>query len=167
MSETPPETPDEALVATLARKFRVEVDISEDGTPEWVQVRGINELTPGIDSNLEDDSDYDSDGWTSQTKTSMGWSLEMKMIRKIGFTTKLPDPGQEKIRLAADEFGVDGTAHVRWYDRTGGPEAYEGYGTVTWSPDGGGVTALDSASCTITGQGRRVKITNPVTPVTP
>lgn len=159
MSEPAPE----ALVATLARKWAIDVDTKAEGdtVAEWTRVRAINELKPTIDSSLEDDSDYDSDGWTSQTKTSMGWKLEMKMVRKVGFETKAPDPGQEKVRLAADQFGVDGTVHVRWYDRDGGPEAYEGYGTVTWAPDGGGVAALDTASCTITGQGARTAIDNP------
>lgn len=131
---------------------------------DWVQVRAINELTPGIDSNLEDDADYDNDGWTSQTKTAQGWSLGITLFRKVGFNTRGYDAGQERIREAADAFGPDATVHVRWYDRDGLPEAYEGFGTVSWEPQGGGVTALDSVSVTVTGQGARLSIDNPLAP---
>lgn len=146
----------------------VAIDLTASGTVVfakkaiWTRVRGIGELTGGVESNLEDDSDYDSAGWGSSTKTGMTWMLEMTVMRKVGFTTKAYDPGQEKLRLAADQFGVDGSVSVRWYDRNGGPEAYSGVGTVAYSPGGGAYTALDIASITITGQGERKKITNPV-----
>lgn len=146
------------------------LDLSADKTgtltagASWVQVRAINELTPGIDANLEDDADYDNDGWTSQTKTAQGWTLGMTLLRKVGFNSRAYDAGQERIRQAADAFGPDATVHVRWYDRDGGTEAYEGFGTVSWEPQGGGVTALDSANVTVTGQGARLSIDNPVAP---
>lgn len=154
---------DETLVSTLARKFKVEVDraTGSAGEPDWVPVRAITELNPGIDSNMEDDSDYDSDGWGSQTKTAQSWSLELTLARKRGIVSKQYDEGQEILRKAADRFGDESVVHVRYYDRDGGPEAYEGYVSVEWSPEGGPYTALDSASVTCHGQGKRLEITNP------
>lgn len=155
-------------VAATAGGTAVDITADKTGTltsgSSWVQVRAITEMTAGIDSNLEDDADYDNDGWTSQTKTAQGWSLSMTIARKVGFLTRGYDAGQERIRQAADGFGPDATVHVRWYDRDGGPEAYEGYGTVSWEPQGGGVTALDTTNVTITGQGARLSIDNPVAP---
>lgn len=154
-------TGDEQLVSTLARKFRVEVDTSPDASGTWIPVRAIGELKPNVDTTLEDDSDYDSDGWQSQAKTGMAWTLETKLVRKAGLTSGNYDPGQEVLRAAANSFGAAGTVHVRWFDRQGGPEAYEGFATVSWAPDGGGSTALDTVTVTLTGQGRRNDIANP------
>lgn len=151
----------ETLVSTLARKWRLDVNTGSTASPTWTQVRAMAEFTPGIDSNLEDDSDYDSDGWGSQAKTSMQWSLAATFIRKVGVTTGNYDPGQERIRQSADAFGPDAVVHVRWYDREGGPEAYEGFAIVSWEPQGGDVNALDRAAVTLTGQGARTEITNP------
>lgn len=148
------------------------VDISADGdanyTPgsAWVKVRAIAGLKPTLDSNMEDDSDYDGDGWASETKTGMGWALEIDLLRKIGVVSQAPDPGQEIIRLAADEFGPASIVHVRWFDRNGGPEAYQGYASASWEPEGGSSTDLDKASAKLSGQGKRNKITNPY-PATP
>lgn len=151
----------EPLVSTLARKFKVDVNTGTDVAPVWTPIRAIGELKPALDSTLEDDSDYDSDGWLSDAKTAMKWSLELKLIRKIGLTTEQYDPGQEFIRAAADQFGTAATVNVRWYDRNGGPEAYEGFAVVTWAPEGGGPTALDMVTVTLNGQGARETITNP------
>ncbi len=142
------------------------VDLSADGAvvltgDHWLQVRALKEFTPGLDTNLEDDSDYDSDGWSSSTKTQLGWKIDAKLMRKIGIESGDPDPGQEILRLAAESFGTAGIVHVRWYDRDGGPEAYSGYAEVSWSPDGGDTTALASVSVTLTGKGPRTPITNP------
>lgn len=151
----------EQLVSTLARKFRVEVNTGTTGAPVWTPVRAIADLKPSIDTNLEDDSDYDSEGWQSQTKTQLGWALEIKCGRKIGFSTGVYDPGQEVLRAAAVAFGQDGTVEVRWYDREGGPESYQGFATVGWSPEGGDTKTLDMVTITLTGSGKRRDVTNP------
>lgn len=144
----------------------ISADIASGNTflrgAQWLQVRGISDFKPTIDSKMEDDSDYDSDGWSSSTKTGMGWKLEMTLQRKVGITSRAYDPGQEAIRAAADQFGPDSVVHVRWYDREGGLEAYEGYASVEWSPEGGEYTALDKAKTTLNGQGARTVIANPV-----
>jgi hypothetical protein len=152
----------EPLVATLARKFAVDVNTGSLNSPIWTRVKGVSGLNPTVDSNLEDDSDYDSDGWGSSTKTGMTWSLEITAMRKVGIESRAYDPAQEALRLAAERFGAAGSVQVRWYDRDGGPEAYRGVATVAYSTEGGAYTALASATITLTGQGARIPITNPV-----
>lgn len=166
------------VVESTANTFKVSatsggtaVNISADGSADyveggWVRVRAIAGLKPTIDSNMEDDSDYDGDGWGSETKTGMSWALELDLLRKIGVVSREPDPGQEIIRLAADQFGPDSVVHVRWFDRNGGPEAFEGYASVSWEPEGGGPTDLDKVSAKLSGQGARLAIENPY-PATP
>lgn len=164
MSSTVPER--EPLGAsTLNRKWYLDVDTSATSTPSWIGVFGLTEFKPGKDTTLQDDSDFDSEGWKSQTATALAWMLEAKVSRKTvqGAPTTY-DPGQEALRLASDEMGTDNTVHVRWYEMTpGGPrvEAYEGYAAVTWNPDGGGMDALDVVAVNLTGQGKRIPITHP------
>ncbi len=151
----------EQLISTLARKFKVDVNIGTVGSPVWRQVRGIADLKPTIESNMEDDSDYDSDGWASEVKTQLKWALEIKVGRKIGVTTEAEDLGQKTLREASTEFGSAGTVQVRWYDRNGGPEAYSGFASVGWAPEGGDAKALDIATATLSGNGVRSDIVNP------
>lgn len=151
----------EQLVSTLARKFKVEVNTGTTAAPTWTPVRAIADLKPAVETNLEDDSDYDGEGWASETKTQLKWSLEIKVGRKIGFTTGVYDPGQEALRAAATQFGQGGTVELRWYDRNGGPEAYQGFGNVSWEPEGGDSKTLDMVTIKVSGSGERRDIVNP------
>lgn len=151
----------EQLRSTLARKWKLDVNTGTVGSPVWTAVRAVGELKTQVESNMEDDSDYDSDGWASETKTQMKFSLECKVLRKIGVTSENYDPGQEALRAAADQFGSGGTPQVRWYDRDGGPEAYSGFVSVSWEPEGGEAKDLDTVTIKMSGQGKRTPITNP------
>lgn len=153
--------------STLNRKWYLDINTGTDAAPVWVGVFGISDFTAALDNTLQDDSDYDSDGYRSQTKTASQWSLTGTVQRKtqVGTPTAY-DPGQEALRLAADENGVANAVHVRWYEmEEDGPrvEAWEGHGSVTWSPNGGPMDALSSAGFTINGQGKRTAITHPDT----
>jgi len=131
-------------------------------TPVWKRLRGMTNLVPTVDATLQDDSDYDSDGWASSAKTMQAWSLEATCGRKKGRITGAYPVTQEKIRMASTEFGGDGTIHVRWYKRLAGdPEAYEGVAQIGWKAAGGGTADLDTATITLTGVGKRHSITNP------
>jgi hypothetical protein len=152
---------DEQLVSTLARKWQLDVNTGTSDAPVWVQVRAISELTPSSDPTMEDDSDYDSNGWGSSVKTMQTWSLAATLGRKVGVESANHDPGQEFIRSRDPEFGSASTVQVRWYDRQGGPEAYTGYASVQWSEAGGSASALSTASLTLSGQGKRTSIVNP------
>lgn len=155
-------TSPEQLVSTLASKWKLDVDLSpaQDGT-NFVAVRAITDFKPDVSVTTQDDSDYDGNGWGSDVKTQLKWSNVVKLARKRGQSSNAYDPGQEALKAAHDVFGNAGTVLVRWYDRNGGPEAYQGFAQVQWSEDGGNTTALDTASVTLNGQGIRNKITNP------
>lgn len=152
---------------TTNRKWYLDVDASATDTPSWIGVFGITEFTPNVEGSLQDDSDFDGEGWGSQTNTLNNWSNEGKFKRGVKKPVTDPpvyDPGQEILRLAAAQTGVGNTVHCRWYEmEPNGPrvEAYEGYAAVTYSEDGGGVDALSIASFTLTGQGKRLTIAHP------
>ncbi|QKN87599.1 major tail protein [Streptomyces phage Vondra] len=154
-------TPVDPAVTALARRWRVEVNTGTAETPSWNLCPGITALTPAAEPNIEDSSDYDSDGWAGNTKTGQSWELSMTINRKINDTAKTYNAVHEELRLASLAYGSASLVHVRYYDRNGLPEAYEGHAIVTWAPSGGEYTALDQVEVTLTGDGPLLPIANP------
>ncbi|KMS71302.1 hypothetical protein ACH49_24710 [Streptomyces leeuwenhoekii] len=150
-------------ITALARRWRLEIDMSatKDGS-DWQLVPGITEFSPAAEPNIEDSSSYDSEGWAENTKTGQSWELGVTINRKINDTVKTYHPTHEAFRLASFAFGSASEVHVRYFDRNGLPEAYEGTALVTWAPSGGEYTALDQVEMTLTGTGPLLPITNPV-----
>lgn len=148
---------------TLNRKWFLDVeDPANPGT--WVGVFGITDFKPGVDTKTGDTSDFGS-AWTGAQNTALGWKVEGKVKRATTAASALAyDPGQEILRAQAMLVGVAARTRIRFYEmEPGGPrvEAYDGYGVVSWSEDGGGQDALSMVSFTITGDGARNAITHP------
>lgn len=152
--------------STLARKWTLEVNTGTVPSPVWTTVKGLNNLTvTDAEPNLEDDNVYEDNGFTGQTKTALSWKVEGTVMRRTDPTdVTVYDPGQEKLRALARILGPTGVAYVRYYDRDGGPEAFTGFGEVSWAPQGGEPTDLESVDFTITGKGANTAITNPNAP---
>lgn len=155
--------------STLNRKWYLDVNTGSDVTPVWTGVFGISDFQPSVNTTMQTDSDYDSEGYMSSTATAIAWALNITLQRKSTTADAAEyDPGQEALRLVADELGLDNRVHVRWYEMNGadGPqvEAYEGHASVSWSPNGGGMDALSTVAVVLQGQGKRTAITHPATP---
>lgn len=150
--------------STLARKWKLQINTGTVASPVWTDVNGVSEFTAGDpQGNLEDDNAYEDGGYTSQTKTALTWELSLTIMRRtIAGSTTTYDVGQEKLRALARTLGSTGVAYVRWFDRDGGAEAYSGFGEVTWEPQGGELTALESINVTIAGKGAPTTIANPL-----
>lgn len=154
--------------ATTNRKWYL--DVQDPAAPGvWVSVFGQTEGKPRpSDATTQDDSDFDGGGYGSDTTTALKWGYEGKVNRKtVNGNATAYDPGQEIIRKAAKTIG--GVIRARYYEmEPNGPrvEAYEGLVSPTWTPDGGGMDALDSASFNLRGRGAPVEIAHPegVTP---
>lgn len=150
---------------TSATKFKVDVDLSDeqDGS-DWSPLRGRTSLVPSAAATKQDDTDFDDVddlgmSWQSQTVTQLAWTITGTVGRKKYAGDY--DAAQEALRLAAEKGGDPAIVHVRWYDRTGGPESYEGFAIVEWTPKGGGTTDLDMVDFTLTGKGPRTTVPNP------
>lgn len=154
---------------TGAAKWGVQVDtsVAQDGSA-WTAIMGLTNVKPGLDQNLVDTSTYDDYdlttgmSWKSQDVTQLGWSLGLTFDRNKYSGSY--DPGQEVLRAAHDKGGSASTVHVRWFDRTGGPEAYEGFATVSWEEQGGATTDKSTVQSTVSGKGQRLSIDNPAAP---
>lgn len=156
--------------STTARKWYVDVDANDGvGTASWLPVLGATNVVFNPDNaHLEDDSDYDSGGYQSQTKTAAAWSATLTVARKsLTSDTTAYDPGQEHLRTKSiGKFGVSNAVTVRIYEmEPNGPrvEAYTGKASVSWQPQGGPMTALDTVQVTLTGQGELSSISHPDT----
>jgi hypothetical protein len=144
------------MTTALARRFKA--DVSVDGT-SWVPLLGINDLNPAISPTLVGSDDYDSNGFTGFEKTMQGWVLTAKCRRATNAGEF--DPGQELARAAQLQFGDGARLHIRWYDRNGAPEAYQGIAIVGYTASKTGVTDLDEVTITLTGDGLLAQIDNP------
>ena len=149
--------------STLVRKWFL--DVSEDDGTTWIGVFGITEFKPGLEGSMQDDSDFDGEGWLSEINSANRWKNEFKVRRgTLAADAEAYDPGQEIIRLAAAKTGVENVLMFRWYEmEPGGPrvEAYQGKAAVSWSPDGGNTEALDTVSVVASGRGKREAIAHP------
>jgi hypothetical protein len=149
--------------STLSRKWVLEINTGTVSVPIWTVVKGLAEytFTPG-DPNLEDDNVYEDLGFTGQTKTALSVKGEGKVMRRtLPTDVTTYDPGQEKLRVLSNLLGPTGVGYFRTYDRDGGPEAYTFFAEVSWQPEGGSPTDLESVSFTLTGKGAPTLITNP------
>lgn len=131
----------------------------------WIKVRGIKNFQPVVNTTNQDDSDYDSNGWGSQTSTKLDWQMTLTVARKVDETLTPPayDAGQEALRAVAGTLGTSNTVQLRWCEM--GPqvraEAYTGNALVTWTEAGGAMDALDDVNVTLVGQGKRTPISHP------
>lgn len=149
--------------STLVRKWFL--DVSTDEGTTWIGVFGMTEFKPGIEGSMQDDSDFDGEGWLSEVNSANRWKNEGKVRRgTLASDSTAYDPGQEVLREAGAQTGVANVVLCRWYEmEPEGPrvEAYQGNAAVSWSPDGGNVEALDIVSFTLSGRGKREAIPHP------
>lgn len=148
-------------ITTLARKWKLRVNTGSVAVPAWTLVYGMSEFTfQPFEANIEDDDDYEKDGYKGRTKTGLGWSAEAKINRKKNPTSGIYDPGQQKLRERASVLG-DSKCQVQMFDRDGGDEAFEGWCEVEWVVDGGSTTDLETVTVTLHGDGPLEEIANP------
>ena len=145
-----------AAVNLLARGFRFEV--STDNST-WVRPKGLNNLNPKFDANLEDAGDYDSDGWGASEITLNNWSVAVGMNRKAD--AGVEDAGQALIRACLAQFGDGARLYVRWYRTDGIDEAWTGRAIVSVENANTGLKDIAAWNVTFTGDGLLTKITNP------
>lgn len=149
------------MSTALARKFAVDVTADLTLASGWIRLKGVNDFAPNINPNLEDASDYDTDGWASSEVTMQDWSADATVFRRK--TAGVYDAAQELIRARVGQFDDAARLGVRWYDKTGGPEAYSGVAIPTWKRSNTGVKNLEQATVTFTGTDvpLNLNITNP------
>ncbi|MBZ6250575.1 phage tail protein [Streptomyces olivaceus] len=146
----------------LAREWRLEINMGTSEAPDWQLCPGVREFQPASEPNIEDASDYDSGGWAANEKTGQAWELSVTIRRKKSEDAKVYNTVHEAIRLAHFAYGAANKIHLRYMNRNGLPEAYEGKAIPNWQPSGGEYTALGETEITFTGDGPLTPIDNPL-----
>lgn len=149
------------MSTALARKFAIDVTADLTLQTGFLRLKGVNDFSPNINPNLEDASDYDTNGWASSEVTMQDWSADATIFRRK--TAGVYDAAQELVRARVGQFDDGARIGVRWFDKTGGPEAYSGVALVTWKRSNTGVKNLEQAAITFTGTDvpLNMNITNP------
>ena len=142
---------------TANSKWRLDVDLdTSTGSGNFVQVKGMSQFAPSVPATIQDMTDYDTDGWGADAV--MGRKFQLTGTVRRNKYSGSRDVGQEALRSAADNTTL---IHVRWYERTTGGEAYDGWVLVQWEPQGGDAFGVEEVGFTLLGQGARAAITNP------
>jgi hypothetical protein len=132
------------MSTTLSRKFRVDVTADLTLASGWAQLNGIDDWNATITPNTEETTAYDTNGWKSNEVTLQDWSATASLFRRIVSGTY--DPGQELVRATQGLFGNSARVGVRWYDKNGGTEAYQGIAIPTISRSNTGVSNVEKWS---------------------
>lgn len=144
-------------VNSLARDYRVQ--LSADGSTNWLTVYGLNDLNPAFDPTKVDSTDYESDGWAASEITLNAWSLAMKL--NVKSTAGVQDAAFTLLQNCQGEFGDSARVYARWFRKDGLPGAWSGRGIVSVVPSKTGVTDLNEQTVTVDGDGKPTKISNP------
>ncbi|MDE9364586.1 hypothetical protein PZ938_03130 [Luteipulveratus sp. YIM 133132] len=149
-----------AADVTADGNVTISVTTTSAPTMGWRKIRAMSSFKQSQDNNMEDDSDFDGDGYTSSAKTAIGWKLEIGVGRKRSRVTGGFDTAQEYLREQAELFTPDDEVHVRWGRRSGLGKAYEGWASPEWEDQGDKHSDLSTAQITLNGQGKRESIEN-------
>lgn len=149
------------MSTTLARKFRIDVTSDLTLASGWLQLNGVDDWNASITAGTEDTSAYDTSGWNTNEVTMQSWSATASLFRRQ--TSGTYDPGQELVRATQGQFGTAARIGLRWYDKTGGPEAYSGIALPSISRSNTGVSNVEKWSITFasTDIPLNLNITNP------
>jgi hypothetical protein len=137
----------------------MKVDVSDDNGGTWVALGGYYALVPLITPLTVKRVPYVT-GWGGALVLSNDWTLGVAYNQLVTGTTR--DPGQALIEACVGEFLTAATLTVRWYDRNGLAEAYQGVAAVSTAKAATGVAELDRVTALFTGDGELLKIANPL-----
>jgi hypothetical protein len=149
-------------------EYGVDIDIPELDVATWFPIRRISAIAPSVTPVTSGAQTYDDLGAPNDNKTSEAWTLSFTVQVNRLETSGLYAPEVEALKAYTepDAVGSSSVAHVRWYDKPNAGEAnpndaYEGFATVSIERANTGNADTGTWSVTLTGKGKRTKITNP------
>lgn len=155
-------------VSQLQRKWRWQLNLGSVAVPVWTTVTGLEGFTLTFTPVIQEDDDYEADGWQGDEVTALKWGISATVKHKGDIDTVQPNAAHERLRQASLflTYPTKKILPMRAYDRFGGPEAYELTGYVNRTPSGGGMTDLEKVGYEIgphSSSPQAVPITNPIT----
>lgn len=157
-----PVTPAPAAAHVLAHELVLEVNTSATDSPTWTKVRFASAINPTVTPTNNDATTYDDEGTDHPERVGETWAVAFTVNR---YRTAGGDylPEHEVLRKAADPGvrGAEAVVEVRYYDKGGADEAYQGKASVGWTRGNTGPKDLGTAAVSLTGQGPLTPIANP------
>lgn len=125
----------------LNRGWVLQVKPVGSDASEYKFVRGLTSLSPNIETNTVDASDIDSNGWTSEIKTSRSLtvSVEGQFARKGDLDLLTED--QQLLKYTGEELGDFGKVDFRIW-RSDIDEGWEGTANNSFKSGSGGANDL-------------------------
>jgi len=154
-------------------EYGVDINLGTAETPNWQPIRFPSAIDPQVTAVSQDGATYDDRGAPNQVKLSESWTLGFTVqAHRLSDGSYLPEV--EKLRELAgpDAVGSAATGHFRWYDKpaegdANPDDAFEGRATVQMNRQNTGNDQIAGWSVTLTGQGRRAQIPNPISSAAP
>jgi len=166
MSPTAPTLPAGAALG-FSYEYGVDINVGSVGAPVWQPIRRISDAKPGVKPITTSMQSYDDFGAPNDLVVSESWELGFSvLVNRLASGLFTPEVEQLKLYTEPDAVGELSVAHVRWYDKpvagiANSGEAYEGFATVTIDRANSGNADTGTWGITLTGKGKRTKITNP------
>jgi hypothetical protein len=140
-------------ISQLSQRWLLQVDTAFSNTaPAWVPVFGQKSFGYTIASSTVDNSTSDTGIWGSKFTVGLAWTATAKLEHEL--FNGAEDPGQAFLRQAGSPTGANALpklVHLRFFDRFGGPEVFEGWANVSWAPD---IAEKDTEKITVTFDGQ-------------
>lgn len=146
------------MAATSMLVNRLKVDVSPDGTA-WTPVTGVYSVAPVITPVTAKRIPYVK-GWGGSLVLSEDWALTLGYKMRINVAAR--DAGQVLVEACVGQHLVHAQIWVRWYDRTGLPEARQGFASVAVAPAADAAQSIARFVATFTGDGELTEIANPL-----
>lgn len=163
MSETPTEF-------GFSYEYGIDINVGTSEIPEWQPFRFISAVAPQVSPVTQPAQTYDDNGAPNNVKTAESWTLAFTIQQHRTPVTGeyLPEVEALLALVAPDAVGRLATGNFRWYDKPAVGEAnpddaFEGNATVEMNRGETGNDGIGGWSVTLTGQGRRTQIANPLT----
>lgn len=164
-------TPEPDLPENFDHSFSYEHGVDILIGDVWQPIRFISEVAPTVTPVTQDAATYEDLGSPNAPKVSESWTLGFYIQANYVEGAPLPELAALVEATGPDAVGPDASRLFRWYDKPSGGrapdpnQAFMGRGTVELVRAATGADGqIAGFNVTVTGQGRRTKIANPLLP---
>lgn len=132
----------------LNRGWVMQVKPAGAAPTEYKFVRGLTSLNVVVETSTVDTSDLDSDGWTSEMKSSRSLTITADGQYARQGDTDVLTPDLRLLRATGEELGGNGLIDARVW-RADSDEGWEGTFNNSFAPSGGDANALRTFTATL------------------
>lgn len=151
-----------SMSVALAGQVRVEINTGSEDTPDWTEIKGIQQWGYRFAQVNVNDTDVSTAGWASEFPVGNGFTVSVTgLVKGTEDPEFVADDGVQALLDASKTFGKDGVSHMRFWRTDGVADAYEFHCTTGVSLGDEQPPALQTFSGDLTGKGEPQKITKP------